>query len=184
MAQALLAFHGDCVTAYNSKNKLWESDRLYNSIFSENLTAEHIIFTYALSRSIDLYKRELQQKADDRIDIEEEQHKYFLKRGSKMLLLFAISKCIEGILNNKIRDNWALEFKNSEDFDKLVNCWMTVISAILPLAVSELGEVLEDGLKNKELSENKAHRVAGIFATVKKISKLELTEFVNAVTIK
>ena len=101
-----------------------------------------------------------------------------------MLLLFAISKCIEGILNNKIRDNWALEFKNSEDFDKLVNCWMTVISAILPLAVSELGEVLEDGLKNKELSENKAHRVAGIFATVKKISKLELTEFVNAVTIK
>ena len=184
VAQALLAFHGDCVTAYNSKNKLWESDRLYNSIFSENLTAEHIIFTYALSRSIDLYKRELQQKGDDRIDIEEEQHKYFLKRGSKMLLLFTISKCIEGILNKKIRDNWALEFKNSDDFNKLVNCWMTVISAILPLAVSDLGEVLEDGLKNKELSEKKAHKVAGTFASVKKVSKLELTEFANAVTIK
>ena len=28
VAQALLAFHGDCVTAYNSKNDLWSNDHL------------------------------------------------------------------------------------------------------------------------------------------------------------
>ena len=47
VAQAILAFHGDCVTAYNSKNDLWSNDQLYSSIFPDNLTAKHIIFTYS-----------------------------------------------------------------------------------------------------------------------------------------
>ena len=33
VAQSLLSFHGDCVTAYNSKNDLWSNDQLYSSIF-------------------------------------------------------------------------------------------------------------------------------------------------------
>ena len=60
---------------------------MYSSIFPENLTAEHIIFTYALARSIDSYKLELQQKADNRTDSEEKQHKYLSKRGSKNAIL-------------------------------------------------------------------------------------------------
>lgn len=59
VAQSLLSFHGDCVTAYNSKNELWNDDKLYSSIFSEKLTASHIIFVYALLRAIDSYKLEL-----------------------------------------------------------------------------------------------------------------------------
>lgn len=83
VAQSLLAFHGDCVTAYNSRNDLWKSDQLYSNIFPENLTAKHIIFTYSLTRAIDSYKLELQQKNESRTQIEEKQHKYLGKRGAK-----------------------------------------------------------------------------------------------------
>lgn len=181
VAQALLAFHGDCVTAYNSKNDLWSNDHLYSSIFPENLTAEHIIFTYALARSIDSYKLELQQKADNRTDSEEKQHKYLSKRGSKMLFLYTVSRCMEGVIGKKIRDNWAIVFKDNSDFEALVQLWKTVIKSILPMACSPLESVLRDGLKSKESSENAADTVVGLFTSVQDMLQPQLKPFTNAV---
>lgn len=183
VAQALLAFHGDCVTAYNSKNDLWSNDHLYSSIFPENLTAEHIIFTYSLARSIDSYKLELQQKSDDRTDSEEKQHKYLAKRGSKMLFLYTVAKCMEGVIGKKIKDNWALAFKNNSDFDELVQLWKIVIKSILPMGCSPLEAVLRDGLKSKELSENAADTVVGLFTSVQEILQPQLSIFVGEVNL-
>lgn len=56
VAQSISAFHGECVTAYNSRNDLWSNDRIYANTFPDQLTAEHIIFTYSLARAIDIYK--------------------------------------------------------------------------------------------------------------------------------
>lgn len=184
VAQALLAFHGDCVTAYNSKNDLWSNDHLYSSIFPENLTAEHIIFTYSLARSIDSYKLELQQKADNRTDSEEKQHRYLSKRGSKMLFLYTVSRCMEGVMGKKIRDNWALTFKNNSDFDTLVQLWKTVIKSILPIACSHLETVLRDGLKSKELSESTADTVVGLFTSIQDMLQPQLNSFTEAVNVQ
>lgn len=81
VAQTLLAFHGDCVTAYNYRTDLWSNDQLYSSIFKENLSAEHIIFTYSLTRGIDSYKIRLQQKGSERTEIEDNQFVFLSKRG-------------------------------------------------------------------------------------------------------
>lgn len=166
VAQALLAFHGDCVTAYNSKNDLWSEDRLYSAIFPDNLTAEHIIFTYSLSRSIDAYKLELKQKGDRRTAPEEKQHKFLSRRGAKMLLIFTISKCMEGIVNNKIRDSWSLTFKVNTNFDNIVQLWKCVIKLVLPLTAQHSEVALVDGLKSKEQSENSADEVMGLFTAI------------------
>lgn len=183
VAQALLAFHGDCVTAYNSKNELWSNDHLYSVIFPENLTAEHIIFTYALSRAIDNYKLELQKKGDNRTDNEERQHKYLSKRGSKMLLLYAISKCMEVIVGRKVHDSWAFSFKNNTDFDELANLWNSVIKAILPVACAPLEEALKDGLKNKELAEKASNTVSGLLTSVQDMLQGQLRPFVGAANV-
>ncbi len=179
VAQALLAFHGDCVTAYNSKNDLWSNDQLYSSIFPENLTAKHIIFTYALSRAIDSVKLELQQKGDKRLEIEEKQHKFLSKRGSKMLLLYTISKCLEGVFNKRIEDSWSLCFKNNEDFDSLVQLWQIVIKSILPISLASLEDVIQDGLKSKELSEKAADSVVGIFAAIQSAVGAQFAPFTD-----
>lgn len=181
VAQALLAFHGDCVTAYNSKNELWSNDHLYSSIFPENLTAKHIIFTYSLARSIDSYKLELQQKADNRTDSEEKQHKYLSKRGSKMLFLYTVSRCMEGVIGKKIRDNWALTFQDNSDFDTLVQLWKTVLKSILPMACASLEPVLNDGLKSKDASVSAADTVVGLLTSVQEMIQSQLSVFVNAV---
>lgn len=181
VAQALLAFHGDCVTAYNSKNDLWSNDKLYCSIFPENLTAKHIIFTYSLARAIDSYKLELQQKGETRTDIEDKQHKYLSKRGAKMLFLYTISKCMEGIIGKKIKDNWALAFKENSDFDTLVHLWKTTIKSILPMSCPHLEVALKDGLKSKELSENTVETVVGLFASVQDIIRIQLKNFTDAI---
>ena len=183
VAQALLAFHGDCVTAYNSKNDLWSNDQLYSSIFPENLTAKHIIFTYALSRAIDSVKLELQQKGDNRLEIEEKQYKYLSKRGSKMLLLYTVSKCMEIVFNKKIEDNWALCFRDNNNFDKLTQLWQIVIKSILPISLISLEDVIQDGLKSKELSEKAADSVVGTFASIQSTANQQFTTFVDNVEI-
>lgn len=181
VAQALLAFHGDCVTAYNSKNDLWSNDKLYSSIFPENLTAKHIIFTYSLARAIDSHKLELQQKGEIRTDIEDKQHKFLSKRGAKMLFLYTISKCMEGIMGKKINDSWAFAFKENSDFDALVCLWKTTIKSILPMACPHLEVALKDGLKSKELSESAAETVVGLFASVQDIIRIQLKIFIDAI---
>ena len=181
VAQSLLAFHGDCVTAYNGKNDLWSNDQLYSNIFQENLTVEHIIFTYSLARAIDSYKLELQQRGDARTDIEEKQHKYLSKRGSKMLLLYTISKCMESIMGIKITDSWVLSFNDNSDFAAIVRLWMTIVTTILPLACVHLEPVLTDGLKSKESSENAANTVVGLFASIKDTIQTKLQVFANTV---
>ncbi len=180
VAQALLAFHGDCVTAYNSKNELWSSDHLYSSIFPENLTAKHIIFTYSLSRAIDSYKLELQQKGNERMDIEEKQHKFLAKRGAKMLFLYTVSKCMEVVVGKKINDSWGLSFNNNYDFDALVSLWKIVIKSILPIACGALENALKDGLKSKELSETAASTVVGFVSSFQETYQTQLKGFADA----
>lgn len=181
VAQSLLSFHGDCVTAYNSKNDLWSNDQLYSSIFPDNLTAEHIIFTYSLSRAFDVYKLKLQKKADERTEIEEKQHTYMSKRGSKMLSIFTISKCMEGIVGKRIRDSWTLKFLDNSDFDTLVNLWLLVIKAVLPLSCTALEAALNDGLRSKERSANEADKVVGFFAAVQDTLRPQLKKFTDAI---
>ena len=181
VAQSLLSFHGDCVTAYNSKNDLWSNDQLYSSIFPENLTAEHIIFTYSLMRAIDSYKLELQQKGAEKTDIEDKQHKFLSKRGSKMLLLYTISKCMEGIMGKRIPDTWGLQFKNNSDFGSVVSSWRAVIKIILPIAYSKLEEALSEGLKSKERCETSSDVVVGLFASIQDTVAPQLKAFVKSI---
>jgi hypothetical protein len=48
VGQALAAFHGDPVTAYDKKSELWTSEKSYRQIFTDRTSARHIVFCYAL----------------------------------------------------------------------------------------------------------------------------------------
>lgn len=174
VAQSILSYHGDCVTAYNSKTDLWSSDRLYSSIFPDQLSAEHIIYTYALTRAIDMYKLELQGKGEDRTELEEMQYRFFSKRGSKMLLIYAVSKCMESILGTKIRNSWSLRFSDNSDFDIVVGCWREIIKVILPVSVNILEGSLKDGLKNKETTDSAVVTVSGLLTAIQSTAQSQL----------
>lgn len=181
VAQSLLSFHGDCVTAYNSKNELWNDDKLYSSIFSDQLSAEHIIFVYALLRAIDSYKLDLRNKQTERTEIENNQYIFLSKRGSKMLLIYTVAKCMEGIIGKRITNSWSIVFKDTSNFETLVVLWRKVIKSIMPISYKNLEIVLIEGLKNKEKAENAAVNVVGMFTAIQETVQSQVSDFIDSI---
>lgn len=181
VSQTILAYHGDCVTAYNEKKTIWDEDKLYNTVFIDQLSVEHIIYVYALSRAIDEYKIMLKDKKETRTDSENEQMLFLSKRGAKMLLISVIAECMENIIGIKIADSWNMKFKDCSDFGKLVNMWKQVISVILAFNGSLL-PALEGGLKSKETVRTTTAAVKSIVLAIQGILKEQLKDFVNAIS--
>lgn len=182
VAQTIMAYHGDCVKAYNGKKSIWDEDKDYSFIFSDQLKAEHIIFVYSLSRAIDDYRIDLKCKGKDRIEIEEKQFTYFCKRGSKMLLIYAIAQSIESILKKKILAPWSIEFKENSDFQCLVNIWKDVIKVVSPFN-NYLLPALDGGLKNKEIAKSNVTQVVEMVTAIQDMLQVQLQEFINSVKI-
>jgi hypothetical protein len=183
VAQTLLAFHGDCVTAYNGKKTIWDEDREYNSVFTDQLTAEHIIFVYTLSRAIDEYKISLKNKKELRTEIEEQQMAFLSKRGSKMLLIYAISATLENMLGEKIVDAWNLKFKDATDFARLVELWKLVISVVISFCQNLL-PALEGGLKNRETARTCVDTIRSLMSAIQGMLKEQLKVFADEVSIR
>lgn len=167
VAQALYAFHVDSVEAYNRRKQLWENDRLYNVIFHERLTAEHIIFTYFLYEAIHLYASTLQQLGEDsRTTSENEQLAFLRKRGAKMLLVSTIRHCLETILGRKINQYSHLAFKQNDDVDTLKDIWVKVISIVLPGVMGQLQPTIDNGLNSKEKADAAAKQAAQVYLAI------------------
>lgn len=171
VAQALYAFHVDSVEAYNHRKQLWENDRLYNVIFHERLTAEHIIFTYFLYEAIHLYTSTLQQRGEDlRTASENEQLAFLRKRGAKMLLVSTIRHCLETILGRKINQYSHLAFKQNDNVDTLKDIWAKVISIVLPGVMGQLQPTIDNGLNSKEKADAAAKQAASVYLSIIGIS--------------
>ena len=183
VAQTLRAYHGDCVLAYNGKKILWDDDKEYNNVFIDQLSVEHIIYVYSLSRAIDEYKIKLKNMSETRTDSEEQQMLFLSKRGSKMLLIFAVSEIMENILGSKIVDSWKIKFKDCTDFEKIVESWYGVIEVVLSFYANLL-PALEGGLKNKESARKSVDSVKAIISAIQVTLKMQLKEFISSIKWK
>ncbi|WP_084145949.1 AIPR family protein [Anaerovorax odorimutans] len=180
VAQTVMAYHGDCVKAYNGKKAIWDGDKDYNFIFSDQLKVEHIIFVYSLSRAIDEYKIMLKNKREMRTDNENEQFDYLSKRGSKMLLIYTIAESMESVLQKKILAPWSIAFKDNNDFDVLVEKWKSVIKSFMSFNKSLL-PALEGGLKNKEQVKQSAGQLVSMVNAIQEMLQIQLQDFIKAV---
>ncbi len=180
VAQTLVAFHGDCVTAYNSKKIIWDEDKEYSNIFSDQLSAEHIIFVYSLGRAIDEYKIYLKNKKEERTDVEEGEFNFLSRRGAKMLLIYAISICMESLIGKKILDSWKLFYKDNKDFEALVGKWNQVINILLPFH-GTLEPALIGGLKSSQTSKNAAMQLRAVVSSLGMVYTKQLHEFIKSI---
>jgi hypothetical protein len=151
VAQSLLAFNGNPVGAYSSKKEIWNNDAVYSSVFNDDLSAEHIIYVYSLGKTIDDIKLGLQQKANDKsiLDVECNQLEFLCKRGSRILLLSSIAKCLETILQRQVIVPSRLHFSDSTDFSKCKEWWKSCVVAVLPFHASLAPALSAGGLDSK-----------------------------------
>lgn len=150
VAQALAAFHGEPNLAYNETRKIWVDDGTYAAYYSDRTTARHIVFAYALLRSIEATKKRLSDLPEEgRTEAQRRQMDFFRRRGSHLLLLAAISSSIETFLNRAVPDRWALTFAdNCSPADGLTR-WQPIVDSALAFA-QQLSDATDLGLKNPQ----------------------------------
>lgn len=108
-AQALAAFHGQPERAYHGKSKIWEEDVVYAQIFGDHTSAEHIVYVVSLHHAIVAYKRALREK-ESRTAQEDGVFEFLSQRGAVFVLMAALGRCQEIILDRSVADSFNLSF--------------------------------------------------------------------------
>lgn len=184
VGQMVMAFHGEPVIAYDNKVEIWSNDKLYSEIFDDNLTAEHIILVYSLSKTIDQLKTDLTQKkrSNNISSVETEWLDYFGNRGSRILLLSTIAMNLETILDKPLGNIRRLEYKDSSNFEKCKKSWEPIVNMVLSFC-EKLKPVLSvGGLNNRELVNTAIKEVGAIINFSKKAiggATKEITAFLD-----
>lgn len=180
VGQALTAFHGYPIIAYNQKRDIWSNNEYYNNIFNDNTSANHIIFCYSLIKSIENKKINLQNKKE-KTESEEKMYNFLRKRGAKYLLAYAISCSLETILSKKITNKFSVSFFNIKSIKDAESKWEYILNIVLPFSYT-LNEAAESGLKSKsEISKCVTSFVSAIEAykiNVKENSFDKISDFI------
>ena len=93
-----------------------------------------------------------------------------------MLLISAVSTCMESLLGKKILDSWRLVFKDNRNFDKLVEEWKAILDVLLPWH-STLESAIESGLKSKEATQNATKQLRATLASFSAMYAQQLKPF-------
>ncbi len=178
VGQALAAFHGDPIVAYNQKSDIWSSDTLYSKYFNEQTSARHIVFAHSLLRAVESSKIKLVNKAklnpQELTDSDNKNLAFLRRRGSIFLLVTAFASCMEIFCNKRVPNSFRLAFTGKISPKRGEQIWAEIVELNLPLTL-HLEEAFTDGLKSQE-------KVKGAVAKFKTL--VEVTASSNAASYK
>ncbi|MFP1778759.1 AIPR family protein [Lonsdalea quercina] len=147
VGQALAAFHGDPITAYNKKAGIWINNKTYDKLFNDYTKAAHIVCCYGLVRAIEAKKKQLQTKTNLTRD-DEKSLTFLRQRGAIFLTTYAFSYCLETILERSVPNLFRISFGAKCSPTKSMENWKPVIDALIPF-LEQLNPAIVNGLKNQ-----------------------------------
>lgn len=152
VGQALAAFHQEPLTAYNQKSDIWVSDKTYARFFNDDTTGPHLVFCYALLRSVEESKRRLiaeSKKNEAAMTAQDAQLlSYYRHRGSTYLFASAIASCMETFTGKRIPVPARLSFGKVSPKQGTQH-WAELIPLVSPFC-QQLADALTDGLKSND----------------------------------
>lgn len=165
-AQALMAWHGNPSDSYHNKMKIWEVDSLYQKVFNQSITPRHIIFIYSLLEACNMLQEELKNK-DKKSKLKEHEKKFLLflnERGSSFLIIHAIRKIIDVMLENNIKSSYGIGFKDSINRTNCIHLWKELLITS-SFQLQELKPGLKNRLSNQTAIREACERFEAIFGT-------------------
>lgn len=147
VANSLISFSGDYASGNIGKNYIFETKSLYNKCF-DSKKASHILFVYALSKSIDEIRLELKSK-EKLINIEERQLKLLKYLRFKNFCIAIISKNLETILGFPVETSevsfttHASNVKNKSFYD-LIASWLPIVRIVTTYLANKYHENFSD----------------------------------------
>ncbi|MCE7580974.1 AIPR family protein [Vibrio fluvialis] len=161
-AQALMAWHGNPSDSYHKKMAIWENDDLYSIAFNPTITAGHVLFVYSLLEAANLLKDELRLK--DKRNQTQQAEKEFLaflnERGSAFLIIHAMKKIIEILLETNVKAPYGIAFNRNVQRHTCINLWKELITKLYHNI-----KTLKPGLKNRLSNSTEISNVSDQFAT-------------------
>jgi hypothetical protein len=146
VGQALAAFHGEPIVAYNKKAGIWINNKTYDRLFNDNTKAAHIVCCFALVRSVEAKKKTLQGKAS-LPSADEKMLNFLRQRGAIFLTTHAIAYCLETILDRTVPNLFRTSFGTSCTPERAIDIWGPVVNVVIPF-VEQLNPAIINGLKN------------------------------------
>ncbi|MBE0362779.1 hypothetical protein PULV_a0344 [Pseudoalteromonas ulvae UL12] len=161
-AQALMAWHGNPSDSYHKKMAIWDNDELYSLAFHPTITAGHILFIYTLLEATNLLKDDLRLK--DKKNETQQNEKEFLaflnERGSAFMIIHAMSKIIEVLLETNVKCTYGIAFNQKLQRDTCINLWKDLLTKL-----SHNLKTLKPGLKNRLSNSNEIASVTNEFSS-------------------
>lgn len=151
VGQALSAFHGDPVIAYNEKARIWSDNESYSKVFKDETTAAHIIFVFSLLRAIEQRKQELVTKGKIAGQLTQQQMKemeLYRSPGAQFFLMSIIASYLEVAIGEPIPNRFRLIWRDS-NLQKGIGRWQPILNIVLAFGET-LVDYLKDGLKSNE----------------------------------
>jgi hypothetical protein len=184
IAQALTAFHHDPVLAYNRKSRIWESDLNYSRVFNDNTHADHLIFVYALLRSISSLKLSLSANTSDLIDADRDLLKFLELRGAIYVFISALGDCMEIITHRPISSKFLLRFASTPDLTTAEQYWSPIVKTCVSFN-QELQVPLLNGLNSADETQKAIERFKPFINSVSTSSALQADfgDFANKVSL-
>lgn len=179
VGQALAAFHGEPITAYNKKAGIWINNKSYDKLFNDNTKAAHIVCCYSLVRAIESKKKQLQVKSSLTRD-EEKTLKFLRQRGAIFLTTHAIAYCLESILDRSVPNLFRISFGVKCSPKQATDNWDSVIDVLLPF-VEHLNSAIINGLKNTSEIEQAVSTFNSLVKSTRQFNAVVFDEFKNRV---
>jgi hypothetical protein len=185
VAQALAAFHQDPVSGYNNKSDIWRVDTIYSKYFTEQTSAEHIVFVYSLLRSIEAKKRSLVDriKTGSLSEAETQQLDFFQRRGPHILLTSAIAKCLETFLRRPVPNTFRVSFGKQISPEMAEKFWEPIVEVTIPFC-KQLLPAVKKSLNNNEEAAQAISNFKDIVESVKDYHAQRFQEFASHVHIR
>ena len=186
VGQALAAFHGDPVLAYNEKSRIWSDNTPYNKIFNDETDAAHIIFCFSLLRAIEARKKILldKQKQDANSITRQEAATidYFRQKGSQFLLVYVVSQSMETILSRAIPNHFRLSF-GEVPLTGAMAFWHDILDVFLSFP-DKLAQPLKEGLKSNERAKAAADDIRQTLEAIKNFNEKIYSEFARKIVFR
>lgn len=165
-AQALMAWHGSPYDSYHNKMKIWEDDDLYQKVFNQSITPRHILFIYSLLEACNILQEELKIK-DKKLELKDHEKKFLLflnERGSAFLIIHALKRVIDVILEKSVKSSYGIGFKDSVNRSKCISLWKDLL-IILSFQLTDLKPGLKNRLSNQSAIKSACDSFQTIFGT-------------------
>ncbi len=180
VGQALAAFHGDPVTAYDKKSEIWVSEAYYRRFFTERTTAKYLVLCFSLLDSINRKRIELVERTrkpgNPLTQLEQDQLEFLSRKGASYLLVHTISQSIETIYGKVVPNRFDLYFKGNLSPAAAAATWSPIVELFLSLH-AQLDEAFSKNRITNESVQKAVPKLVGIIASLRTLHQVTFAKF-------